>query len=269
VLASDVVEQRPQRIVGRLEASEEAGELLLLSGRHCGERIKRREDEPLLVLAEFDVGHWDGRLTVGERQLDSKVTVNEVTGRPIDEDLGHPADFGQGAANGPLLVVRMGVPVPRVGYEIRRRDVVVPDDPISPNGSRRRRHGDPRTCNGWRSERWMNVRTPHEQSQRRGRRRWRAFEGASVRPSSGSSPTTPQSAISRASQARRTVWARMCKAHWNMYTAALARDAKARKAAAEAEAGAATEADPVPGPTPKRPRRAATPASALGAQDAD
>jgi hypothetical protein len=29
---------------------------------------------------------------------------------------------------------------------------------------------------------------------------------------------------------------RMCKPHWNLYTAGLARDAKARKAASEAEA---------------------------------
>jgi hypothetical protein len=35
---------------------------------------------------------------------------------------------------------------------------------------------------------------------------------------------------------------RMCKAHWNQYTAGLARDAKARKAPEAGEAAAATEA---------------------------
>jgi hypothetical protein len=45
---------------------------------------------------------------------------------------------------------------------------------------------------------------------------------------------------------------RMCKTHWNQYTAALARDAKARKAAvdnAHAEIGCLTiSARPLPGP---------------------
>jgi hypothetical protein len=56
----------------------------------------------------------------------------------------------------------------------------------------------------------------------------------------------------------------MCKPHWNAYTAGLARDAKARKAGPEAEAGKVSESDPMPEPTPKRPRRATTPAPALG-----
>src|SRR2546422_2739885 len=54
---------------------------------------------------------------------------------------------------------------------------------------------------------------------------------------------------------------RMCKAHWNVYTAGLARDAKARKAAAEAtEPGASSAEDQAPSeaevpaaePLPKR-----------------
>ncbi len=44
---------------------------------------------------------------------------------------------------------------------------------------------------------------------------------------------------------------RMCKTHWRQYTAALARDAKARKAAAEAE----TPASVVGGPTVDAPKR--------------
>jgi hypothetical protein len=57
---------------------------------------------------------------------------------------------------------------------------------------------------------------------------------------------------------------RMCKAHWNVYTAGLARDAKARKAAAEATEPAAATADdeaasqaeaPAPETAPKRVRR--------------
>jgi hypothetical protein len=56
---------------------------------------------------------------------------------------------------------------------------------------------------------------------------------------------------------------RMCKAHWNVYTAGLARDAKARKAAPAATEPAAATAEgeatsepevPVAEPSPKRRR---------------
>ena len=42
---------------------------------------------------------------------------------------------------------------------------------------------------------------------------------------------------------------RMCKTHWNQYTAGLARDAKARKAAEQTQVApdAPTGADPLPG----------------------
>ena len=59
----------------------------------------------------------------------------------------------------------------------------------------------------------------------------------------------------------------MCKVHWNAYTAGLARDAKARKAAVEAgdEAAVSGGAGPVerdptqPEPATKRARRVLTP----------
>jgi hypothetical protein len=59
---------------------------------------------------------------------------------------------------------------------------------------------------------------------------------------------------------------RMCKTHWNAYTAGLARDAKARKAAEASEPVEAITADPgtlppTPAPSRKR-RRAATPVAA-------
>ena len=50
---------------------------------------------------------------------------------------------------------------------------------------------------------------------------------------------------------------RMCKTHWNQYTAGLARDAKARKAAESgtvAEASVAAADDAVPAPKAKGPR---------------
>jgi hypothetical protein len=63
--------------------------------------------------------------------------------------------------------------------------------------------------------------------------------------------------------AQRDGLGRMCKAHWNQYTAGLARDAKARRAAAEAmDPAAATAEDeatiepevPAAQPSPKRRR---------------
>ena len=74
---------------------------------------------------------------------------------------------------------------------------------------------------------------------------------------------------------------RMCKPHWNAYTAGLARDAKARKAAAEGatveEAGVhgddttGPEGDPTPvsEPAPTRTRRRPSPTPvATGEEDA-
>ena len=60
---------------------------------------------------------------------------------------------------------------------------------------------------------------------------------------------------------------RMCKPHWNQYTAALARDAKARKVKANGEASgpvAKVTEPPVAEaaePAPKRTRRAPAPAA--------
>jgi len=51
---------------------------------------------------------------------------------------------------------------------------------------------------------------------------------------------------------------RMCKTHWNQYTAGLARDAKARKAAAEGE-GVAPAPEPVRSKTPRTGRGAPEP----------
>ena len=67
---------------------------------------------------------------------------------------------------------------------------------------------------------------------------------------------------------------RMCKSHWNQYTAGLARDAKARKATANdgtAPSGLTTDVAPAEpgtgGPTTKRGKRAAAPAPVADAAD--
>lgn len=63
---------------------------------------------------------------------------------------------------------------------------------------------------------------------------------------------------------------RMCKTHWNKYTAGLARDAKARKAEESgkvAEASVAAADDAVPAPKAKAPRaRKGGPVGYLGSE---
>jgi hypothetical protein len=67
----------------------------LLRLGHRREGIERGQDEPLLVLGQLDVGHRNRRLPAGEREFDPQVAVDDVTGRPVDGHLGHPADLGQ------------------------------------------------------------------------------------------------------------------------------------------------------------------------------
>ena len=61
---------------------------------------------------------------------------------------------------------------------------------------------------------------------------------------------------------------RMCKTHWNQYTAGLARDAKARKAAAgaSAESEVTSPVEPEPEPAPKRKRGKQEPTPVAEAQ---
>src|SRR5437667_6891772 len=99
----------------------------------------------------------------------------------------------------------------------------------------------------------MRVRSPDERSPARGRRIM-----TDVRRCIGSArfAIEPHDALvaefpSQPSQ--KDGLGRMCKVHWNQYTAGLARDAKARKAAAETEA----IAPGAPAPDDDERRRAA------------
>lgn len=82
VLAGEIVEQRSERVVGRLETLEQRGELLLLGAGHRGQRIEGREDEALLVVGQLDVGDRDGRLVARQRQFDAQMAVDDVPGGP-------------------------------------------------------------------------------------------------------------------------------------------------------------------------------------------
>ena len=59
---------------------------------------------------------------------------------------------------------------------------------------------------------------------------------------------------------------RMCKTHWNQYTAGLARDAKARKAAEGEGATEAAPTEPVATPEPVRAKRRKAAVAAAGSQ---
>src|SRR5436309_14535456 len=108
----------------------------------------------------------------------------------------------------------------------------------------------------------MRVRPPDERSRARGRRIM-----ADVRRCIGSArfaiePHDAPVADFPSQPSAKDGLGRMCKVHWNAYTAGLARDAKARKAVAPAseaptaagDAAAATDPDPAPA-KPARTRR--------------
>jgi len=57
------------------------------------DRVIRREDEPLLVFRKFDVRDGDRFLVSGESELDAKMTVDEVTRRPVNDHGCDEPDF--------------------------------------------------------------------------------------------------------------------------------------------------------------------------------
>jgi hypothetical protein len=132
ILAGEVVEQRPERVVGRFETGQQRGQLFLLGGGHRGQRIERRQDQALFVLGQLDVGHRHGWLLPCKGELDAQVTVDDVASGPVDEDLCHPANLCQRSGQGPLLLRRMRPPVPRVWNQVSRWHVGVADDAIAP-----------------------------------------------------------------------------------------------------------------------------------------
>jgi hypothetical protein len=69
---------------------------------------------------------------MGNCQVNPEVAVDDVAGRPIDEDLRDPADLGEGAAEGRVLLRRVSPPVAWVRDELRGCHLGVADDPASP-----------------------------------------------------------------------------------------------------------------------------------------
>ena len=117
-----------------LELGEERGERIRLRGCHRRQGIEGREDEPLLGVGQLDVQDRDRRLPPADRELDPKMAIHDVSGRPVDEDLAYPAHLGKGTGEGRLLLLRMGPPVGWVGEELLGGLLAAADDAVLPSG---------------------------------------------------------------------------------------------------------------------------------------
>jgi hypothetical protein len=184
-----------------------------------------------------------------------KVTVDHVPGRSVDQDLGYPVNLAEGAGQGSLLLGRMAPPVARVGHELGRRDVGVADDSVAPGaGWRLCRHLKP----GLASRPEQSESCPSDRQiggrERKDHATWQTCANASARPALGSRPTRHPWPTSRSKPSQKDGLGRMCKVHWNQYTAGLARDAKAEQDAPE-------PAETTPAAIEAKPRRAKAKAS--------
>ena len=127
-----LLEHRGERLGVDRDLRQERPELLVVGAGHRRQWVERGEDEGLLLGLEVDVQHRDGRLAVRQRDLDAEVAVDQMAGAPVHDDLGHEADAPEQIAERRLLGLRVGSPVARVGEELVRRHVLVPDDPVGP-----------------------------------------------------------------------------------------------------------------------------------------
>ena len=144
----------------------------------AADRIERREDQCLLRLGQLDVGHRDRGLVASESELDPEMPVDDMAGRPVDQDLGDPADLGESTGQGSLLVGRVGAPVARVRDEVSWRNLGVVDDPGFASRARR-----------WRSRRFLGRLT--------GRRAVDQEEAFRSLSSGGAIPLAPTRTINR------------------------------------------------------------------------
>lgn len=91
-----------------------------------------REDQPLLLDGQLDVGGREVRLSAIQRELGAEVAVEHVAGDPVDRDAGHQADLRDQPREGRPLAARVASPVVPVGHELGRGDLAVADDPVAP-----------------------------------------------------------------------------------------------------------------------------------------
>ena len=87
----------------------------------------------LFRLGQLEVRHGDRRLLSGERELDPEVTVDDVAGCPVDEDLRHPADLGQRAPVKRVLLLGLACVLQLRGFcrSSAGGDIGVAGDPVA------------------------------------------------------------------------------------------------------------------------------------------
>jgi hypothetical protein len=85
----------PKIGIGRLEVGQQVLEGEGLGIRHGSDRIEAGQDESFLGLGEFNVGDGHVRLAATYGELDAQVSVDDMSGRQVDENLRHPAHLGQ------------------------------------------------------------------------------------------------------------------------------------------------------------------------------
>jgi hypothetical protein len=77
------------------------------------------------------------------------MTIDEMAGPDVDEDLGDPADLGERTREGSLLLAGVGAPVGWIGDEGLRSLLAVTDDAVAPGGRDGRSWGRTTVTLGW------------------------------------------------------------------------------------------------------------------------
>jgi hypothetical protein len=95
------------------------------------DRVVRCEDEPLLLLGEFDVRDGNRFLVSGESELDAEMTVDEVTRRTVHDHGSHKPDFVEQREQRVSLTDRVTAEITGVREELLGIFGPDSDDPIS------------------------------------------------------------------------------------------------------------------------------------------
>ena len=99
--------------------------------RHRGYRVERRENHFLLILGKLDILHGDALLVVFDCGLDSQVSVDEVAGGFVHDNIRDPADRRQNLVERRTLSARVPAPVSRIRFECRRVNVGGADNAVA------------------------------------------------------------------------------------------------------------------------------------------
>ncbi len=116
---------------------EELGEHRGVCLGHRAEGVQRGEDELLLLLGQVDLDDRDRRFAPRERLLDPGVAIEQVAGSPVPDHPLDPADRAERGGDRRPLGLGVTAPVRRVGDQLLRRNLGLPDDPAGPGNAGR------------------------------------------------------------------------------------------------------------------------------------